>query len=196
MADFDSTDLQRLGDALAFAIEHHGDQTRKGKSVPYVSHLLQVAGLVLEHGGTVDQAVAGILHDTIEDCGVAADVLRERFGAQVARMVVDCSDLLEGDTPEDKSPWKVRKTRYVEHLRACGAATRLVAACDKAHNMGDLVADLRVLGSATLERFNTTPRELLWYHESVVEALGRDLPPALRGELDARLAELRRWITG
>ena len=42
---------KKLVAALEFALSAHGDQKRKGKDVPYVSHLLQVAGLVLEHGG-------------------------------------------------------------------------------------------------------------------------------------------------
>ena len=64
-------DRQRLVEAFTFAVEHHGAQVRKGTRIPYVSHLLQVAGLVFEHGGTVSQAVAGLLHDVVEDCGVS-----------------------------------------------------------------------------------------------------------------------------
>jgi (p)ppGpp synthase/HD superfamily hydrolase len=42
-------DPSRLAEALRFALEAHGEQTRKGTDIPYVSHLLQVSGLVLEH---------------------------------------------------------------------------------------------------------------------------------------------------
>ena len=62
----------RFVDALAFAMAAHGDQTRKGGDIPYVSHLLGVASLVLEAGGDEDMAIAGLLHDTIEDTATTA----------------------------------------------------------------------------------------------------------------------------
>ena len=70
----------RLVEAVEYAARMHGNQTRKQKPVPYTSHLLQVAGLVLENGGDADQAIAGLLHDTIEDCeSVTPKKLRKRF---------------------------------------------------------------------------------------------------------------------
>lgn len=38
----------------------HGGQMRKGSDVPYASHLLGVASLVLEAGGDEDMAIAGL----------------------------------------------------------------------------------------------------------------------------------------
>jgi len=59
----------RFRQALTFATELHADQPRKGTTVPYVSHLLAVAGLVLEAGGDEDVAIAALLHDAVEDQG-------------------------------------------------------------------------------------------------------------------------------
>ena len=56
---------KRFIDALEFAAEKHRQQNRKGTTVPYVSHLLSVAGLVLESGGDEDLAIAGLLHDAV-----------------------------------------------------------------------------------------------------------------------------------
>jgi (p)ppGpp synthase/HD superfamily hydrolase len=188
-------DQDRLSSALAFALEHHGDQTRKGKTVPYVAHLLQVAGLVFEHGGGMDEAVAGLLHDTVEDCEeVDIEAVRERFGAAVAAIVASCTDTLEGDTPEKKSPWKQRKLAYIEHLREAGQPARLVSACDKLHNLSDILSDLRLDGPVTLERFSAEPRQLLWYYEGVREATDPDLPDSLRSQLDHAIAEFRRHV--
>jgi (p)ppGpp synthase/HD superfamily hydrolase len=188
-------DQSRLSDALAFALEHHGDQTRKGKPVPYVAHLLQVAGLVFEHGGGIDEAVAGLLHDTVEDCEeVDEEAVRERFGSAVAAIVTSCTDTLEGDTPEKKAPWKERKLAYIEHLGEASGPARLVSACDKLHNLSDILADLRLEGPETLERFNAEPRELLWYYEGVREAAGPELPDSLRAALDHAIAEFREHV--
>ena len=99
-----SPDEKRLlADALAFALWAHGDQTRKGSNIPYASHLLQVAGLVLEHGGDVHQAVAGLLHDTVEDCdGVTPEIVEDRFGKDVAR-IVECAPIPCRETPRPRS---------------------------------------------------------------------------------------------
>jgi (p)ppGpp synthase/HD superfamily hydrolase len=181
--------------ALRFALAAHGAQRRKGKQVPYASHLVSVAGLVLEHGGDADQAIAGLLHDAIEDCdGVSEESLRASFGPEVARMVRALSDVLEGDSPSRKSAWVARKRRFVVRLRREDARVRLVAACDKLDNMRSLVADLHAEGPATLGRFRGTPAQLVWYFGAVRRALGSGLPAGLLRELDARLAELARLV--
>ena len=59
----------RFEHALVFAAQLHREQQRKGSSVPYVSHLLAVAAIVVEHGGDEDEAIAALLHDAIEDQG-------------------------------------------------------------------------------------------------------------------------------
>jgi len=183
-----------VGRALAFALEKHAGQTRRGRDVPYASHPVRVAGLVLEHGGDAAQVAMGLLHDVIEDCGVSDAELVERFGAEVAEAVRALSDVLEGDTPKQKAPWRERKTRFVARLPSIGARARLVAACDKLDNLSALVADLETEGLATLERFSGKPRQIRWYYEEVSRALGSDLPLRLRAELDDRLEMLRRFV--
>jgi len=185
---------QLLTDALSYALEAHGEQTRKGKRVPYVSHLLQVAGLALEHGGDIEVAAAALLHDSLEDCeGVTPEELQGRFGTRVASLVEQCSDLLPGDTPQQKSHWKDRKDRYVAHLAEAEYATRLIAACDKLHNLRDLGADLRLRGLSIFEDFTASAAQTLWFYEQVRERLG-DLPPALLAAFDDALDEIRAHI--
>jgi (p)ppGpp synthase/HD superfamily hydrolase len=188
-------DAARLGQALAFAAEHHGRQARKGTTVPYVSHLLHVAGLVLEYGGSVDQAIAALLHDLVEDSAAVSDaMIRDRFGARVAAIVTACTDTFEGDTPERKSPWKERKRAYLEHLAEADDAAVLVSACDKRHNLGALVGDLRRHGPSYMERFNSSPAEQLWFYEQFVDRVGERIPAQLAEELRALVAQLRQLI--
>jgi (p)ppGpp synthase/HD superfamily hydrolase len=188
-------DAAFVADALRFAFEKHAGQTRKGRpEVPYASHLLRVAGLVLEHGGDARQVAVALLHDVIEDCGVADAELVARFGREVAGAVRALSDVLEGDTPERKAPWRERKTRFVARVATLDARARLVAACDKLDNLSALVTDLETEGLATLERFTGKPRQIRWYYEEVGKALGRDLPERLRAELDDRLEKLAALV--
>jgi len=190
-------DRERLADAFRFALDVHAEQRRKASDVPYVSHLLQVAGLVLEHGGDATLAAAGLLHDSIEDCAdVDVATLRERFGSEVAGIVERCTDLLPGDRPDAKSSWSLRKQAYLARLREADARTRLVAVCDKLHNLRSLVFDLRTGGLETLARFNARPEQLRWYYESVRTWLCDGLPVRLVDELDDLLDGLREFVGG
>jgi (p)ppGpp synthase/HD superfamily hydrolase len=195
LAPMQPRERARLADAIRFALDAHGAQRRKGSDAPYSSHPLQVAGMVLEHGGDATQAAAGALHDVLEDCdGVERAELAARFGDEVLRIVESCTDLLPGDRPDAKSEWVLRKRAYLERLRRADARTRLVAACDKLHNLRSLVADLRVEGPATLERFSASPGQTRWYFETVRECLCDGLPPQLVDELDRLLALLRGFL--
>ena len=112
---------ERFDEALAYASRHHREQFRKGSRVPYMSHLMSVSALVLEHGGSEDQAIAALLHDAVEDApagqgpAVLAEI-RERFGAAVATIVEACSDGLDADGNRQGS-WPERKLPYVAGLR-------------------------------------------------------------------------------
>ena len=84
----------RLENALVFAAQLHREQWRKGSNVPYVSHLLAVSALVIEHGGDEDEAIAALLHDAIEDQGgpKTRDEILRRFGERVTGIVEGCTD--------------------------------------------------------------------------------------------------------
>ena len=56
-------------EAFVYAADKHAGQTRKASGVPYIGHLLSVAGLVIEADGTETQAIAALLHDAAEDQG-------------------------------------------------------------------------------------------------------------------------------
>jgi (p)ppGpp synthase/HD superfamily hydrolase len=178
--------------ALAFALRVHAGQTRKGRAVPYASHLFQVAGLVLEYGGDAEQVAAALLHDSAEDSVEATPrELAARFGASVAQIVADCTDTLQGDRPDRKSPWRERKTRHLAHLARVDARSALVAACDKLHNLRELLRDLRAEGTQTFARFNAGAADQLWYFEGVSAALASKLPAALAEELTGGVHALR-----
>lgn len=80
-----SASWPRLSPAIGYALSIHANQMRKGTNLPYISHLLAVSGLVLEHGGDEDLAIAGVLHDAIEDVGFDQEaVIRAHYGLRVA----------------------------------------------------------------------------------------------------------------
>ena len=109
---------ERLVDALGYAALVHVTQVRKGSEVPYLAHLLGVCSLVLEAGADEDVAVAGLLHDAVEDQGGAARAaeIEARFGLRVASIVADCTDA----DVVPKPPWRERKIAHLAHLETVG----------------------------------------------------------------------------
>jgi (p)ppGpp synthase/HD superfamily hydrolase len=179
---------RRFDQALVYASRLHAEQVRKGTPVPYVAHLLAVAGLELEHGATEDEAIAALLHDAVEDQGGLRTLaaIRRRFGPVVADIVEGCSDTAE----DPKPPWRQRKEAYLAHLQRASASVRLVSVADKLHNARSTVADLRVRGAVVWTRFRAGPEEQLWYYDALVATFLRLGPKPLAVELSRVVAEM------
>jgi len=180
---------RRLADAASFAVTIHARQTRKGSGVPYIAHLLGVASLVLDHGGDEEQAIAGLLHDAIEDAGIHQEaVITERFGPRVTGIVRACTD---ADTMP-KPPWRARKEAYIAHLASATPDALLVSACDKLHNARAICTDLRTHGLAVYDRFTGGQDGTLWYYRALATAFSHFLPGALAVDLDEAVGTMER----
>ena len=176
----------RFDEALAYASRIHRDQRRKGADIPYVSHLLGVAAIAIENGGTEDQAIAALLHDAVEDQGGAARLedIRTRFGAEVAQIVADCTD---SDT-HPKPPWRARKEAYLASLSHKPAASLEVSIADKTHNAGAIIADLHIHGEQVWTRFTGGRDGSLWYYRELSDAFA-ELAPGTASNRFARLVD-------
>jgi (p)ppGpp synthase/HD superfamily hydrolase len=183
----------RFERALVFATRKHAGQHRKGTTVPYVAHLLGVAGLVLEAGGDEDLAIAALLHDVVEDCGGAPMLqeIRRRFGKRVAHVVDGCTDT----DLDPKPPWLQRKKDYIAHLRTADADTRLVSAADKLHNVRSIVATYREIGGRVWERFHGKRDGTLWYYRTLLDEFQRKRSSPLIRELERAVIELEAVVT-
>jgi (p)ppGpp synthase/HD superfamily hydrolase len=177
-----------LADALALAIAGHARQERKGTGIPYVSHLMSVCALVLEHGGDEEQAIAALLHDLVEDCGAEqGSVVLARFGPRVHDMVQSATD----SVGEPRPPWRERKERYVAKLATLDPETALVVGSDKTHNVKAIVADVEAGGREEFERFAGGASGTVWYYTELARRLGPLLPPRLRADLTGAVDRLR-----
>ena len=166
----------RLASAMAYAALIHGTQKRKGTNIPYVSHLMSVSALVMEFGGDEDQAIAGMLHDALEDVGHEHEkIIRTNYGARVAEIVRACTDGEPGQK-RDETDWRERKENYLCHLAEVDEASLLVSACDKLHNARAIAADLRA-GRDVFSLFHAGRADTLWYYRSLVETFERRLGP-------------------
>jgi len=183
----------RFEQALVYAAQLHKSQQRKGSGTPYISHLIAVAAIVLEHGGGEDEAIAALLHDAIEDQGGAAtrEEIRRRFGDRVTEIVDGCTDA----ETIPKPPWRARKEAYIAHVAEADASTRLVSAADKLHNSRSILADYRQIGDVLWQRFTGRKDGTLWYYRSLVEAFkAHGLTPLVQ-ELERTVSELESQAT-
>lgn len=162
---------RRFLEALGFAAELHLNQRRKRTDIPYVSHILAVASIVMESGATEDEVIAALLHDAVEDQGgrPMLEQIRARFGETVAAIVEGCTDACI----EPKPAWKSRKEAYIAHLRdpRTSSSVRLVSTADKLHNARTILRDYRQLGEQLWSRFSGGREGTLWYYSSVADAL-------------------------
>jgi len=164
-------------DALQFAARKHRDQRRKDpEASPYINHPIALANILWREGGVHDPLVicAALLHDTIEDTATTEAELAGRFGAAVARIVMEVTD----DKALDK---ETRKRLQVEHAPHISAEAKLVKLADKIANLRD-IASSPPAGWPLARR-----REYFEWAKRVVDGL-RGVHPALERVFDEAYA--------
>lgn len=178
----------RFETALVYATQLHTNQVRKGSGIPYISHLLSVAALVLEDGGDEDEAIAALLHDAIEDQGGAKtrEEIRQGFGERVASIVDGCTD----SEILPKPPWKERKLNYLEKLRSAPPEVRRVSLADKLHNARSIVADWEREGEKVWQKFKGGKEGTLWFYRSLLEIYQQKNSNFLTQELTRLITQL------
>ena len=152
-------------------------QLRKGSKVPYISHLMAVSALVLEHGGSHEQAQAALLHDILEDTGLTYDELAARVGTTIADIVAHCT---HADSDDEKTPeaWKARKQLYLDRLRRDGRKSNgeladfvLVTLADKTHNIETTLREIEQGDYSETDyfaRFNAGREDQEWWYTSLL----------------------------
>jgi (p)ppGpp synthase/HD superfamily hydrolase len=183
--------VDRFAEALVYASEIHETQLRKGTDIPYVAHLLAVASLVLEDGGDEDEAIAGVLHDAIQDTAATYTDIEARFGEEVAAIVQGCSDT----DVLPKPPWRQRKEAYIAHLAHAPPEVVRVSLADKVHNARSVLFDYRLMGENLWTRFNPDADQI-WYYRSLVDVFRRVSGSPLVDEFDRVVGELERLRAG
>ena len=159
----DTIDRARINNAENFARKAHMGQTRKGTGMPFIIHPHKVANTVAIMGGSIAQIQAALLHDTVEDAGVALDEIENTFTTEVRDIVAALS--------EDKSlpTWKDRKMDYYEKISAPeNKAAVLVSLADKMDNLNDTYYEWCVKGEEVFEKFNAPKEEQSWFYRLLI----------------------------
>jgi (p)ppGpp synthase/HD superfamily hydrolase len=183
----------RFVDALGYAATVHAGQLRGGDGQPYIAHLLRVAGLVIQEGGSEEEAIAALLHDAVEDQGglERLEDIRKRYGHVVADIVDECTDSY-GDP---KPPWRRRKEDYIRSLDGVSAGGLLVSTADKLDNMRTIIRGFRIRGEQWA-RTGKSGEDVRWFYGTLAARFSALRPGPLADELARAVAQLERLIDG
>lgn len=149
--------VSKIESAISLAFHLHASQKRKASIVPgapYMSHLLEVCGMVMANGGDDTVCAAAVLHDALEDVG--GDARKQIFevcGAEVLALVEECTEIGTGNGGEFKAPWKERKEAYLAHLAQVSLGALLISVADKLQSLRELYRQVRVQGDQAYAAF-------------------------------------------
>ncbi len=208
-------EAEQVRQAYRFADSAHLGQMRKDGE-PYITHPISVTAQCAEWKLDAQALMAALLHDVMEDCGIAKHELIERFGAPVA-------DLVDGLTKLDKLQFNSREENQSESFRkmllamARDVRVILIKLADRTHNMrtmAEMSRDRQLrISTETLEIYapiahrlglNQTYRELQdlsfrflypWRHKILTKAVTkarsrrRDLLQKVLQEVEAAFAQ-------
>jgi (p)ppGpp synthase/HD superfamily hydrolase len=147
--------------ALRFAAEAHDGQFRKGTRIPYLIHPLRVAKILIDYDCANELAIAGLLHDTVEDTDATIDEIRTIFGDNVARLVEFATE------PAKLWPWEKRKQHTLHLLEAGDPDALCLSIADKLDNIRSLRHDLARIGDKAWQRFKRPREKQMWYYQSL-----------------------------
>ncbi|HBG59552.1 MAG TPA: (p)ppGpp synthetase [Anaerolineaceae bacterium] len=157
-AGYSVSDIEQIKKAYLLAEKAYAGQTR-ASGLPYVSHCVGVANILLDMEVHPNLVIAGLLHDILIDTNVTLDEIRTQFGDQVAKYVEDLTkitslpQLSRGDQhPEERVPisetegssstWKADTAAETlrKMLLAIGEDVHVVIVklADRLHNMRTL----------------------------------------------------------
>lgn len=179
--------------AMTLAGLGHEDHVRKGSDIPYLGHLLGVASIVIEAGGSEDQSASALLHDLLEDTPTTLEHLAESVGQPIADIVWGCTDTTyarkqvikveQKEWPKEQKDafwWEKRKRPYIEKIRAKTPddPSLLVSLADKTYNAENTVADLRKCSEAekhtVWEKFNVGYDYQRQWYRGLLEAFRKE----------------------
>lgn len=160
--------MNRIDEVICFAVEKHSGQTRKFSDIPYIFHPLEVAAIIATMTEDPDTIAAGILHDTVEDCGVDPREIRDRFGARVAALVQSETEDKRSERPPEET-WKERKEESLLMLAHTeDLDVKIMWLADKLSNLRSFNLAYQRLGDAMWNTLHQKdPAMQAWYYRTV-----------------------------
>lgn len=162
------TELQEnalLNAAIIYATQCHASQLRKGTSLPYIIHPLEVMHILLLMSADKALLAAGVLHDTVEDTDATLEDIEAQFGKDIAQLVASHTEM------HKELPWRQRKTQALAECAKANTREQMLVLADKLANVRAMTRNFAELGDKLWTRFNKGPKEQAWYYHGGVKAL-------------------------
>ena len=162
--------MYEFEDAAKFAADAHRGQKRKLNPIPYVVHPMEVAAIIATMTDDTDIITAGILHDTVEDCGVSPVTIAERFSWRVAKLVISETES-EPEGLSKADTWLERKKGSLEMLRkADDVGVKMLWLADKLANVRSFYRTYLEVGTHVWDGMHQhDPAVQEWYYRNVQE---------------------------
>lgn len=162
-------DLTELGEVFAFVNHAHRKNKRKS-GTPYISHLMDVASILIKENASSELIFAGLLHDVIEDTEFTQVDIQRRYGPTVGDYVNAVTEPVELRQGDDTENWKARKEYMIRSITRAMSEVKLLSCADKLANIREVMQDLEKDGESVWDRFNAPKDEQKWYYTSMLEA--------------------------
>lgn len=163
---------EKLNRALMFAAQAHNGQTRKTTTIPYILHPMEVAAIIASITEDQDVMIAGLLHDTIEDCDVDPAVIKREFGGRVSALVQSESEDKLSDRPPQET-WMQRKEEsllLLSHTK--DRDVKILWLADKLANMRSFYRGYLVKGDDVWQPLHQKdPKMQGWYYKTIAGLL-------------------------
>ena len=161
-----------LEEAILFATQEHQGQVRKMAGTPYILHPLEVAAIIATVTDDPEIMAAGVLHDTIEDCGTDPRLIREKFGPRVSALVQSETEDRLSDRPAAET-WMERKEESLLMLQMTkNIGVKILWLGDKLSNMRSFHREYMKNGDATFATLHQKdPKMHAWYYKTIAEYL-------------------------
>ena len=159
-----------VSEAIAFSTKAHDGMRRKKSKVPYVLHPMEVGTIIGTMTDKQEVIAAGVLHDVVEDAGIAIEEIGEKFGPRVMELVAaETENKREELPPEDT--WRIRKSESLEKLKSTDDIDVLMLWIgDKLSNIRAIYRDFLIEGNALWNKFHQSDiGEQAWYYRSIVK---------------------------
>ena len=174
--------MELVSEAITFAVKAHDGMRRKKSEVPYILHPMEAAVIVGTMTEDQNLIAAAVLHDVVEDGGVAIQEIEERFGKRVRELVSSETEDKRADLPP-AATWRIRKEESLQVLKNTeDIAVLMVWLGDKLANMRSLYRIFKAEGVQMWQSFNQKDESAqAWYYRSIAE-------------LTARLSDTSAWL--
>ena len=162
--------MDLVSEAIVFSTKAHDGMRRRKSDVPYIVHPMEVAAIVGTMTDNQEVIAAGMLHDVVEDAGIAMEEIGEKFGQRVMELVASETENKREELPPEET-WRIRKEESLEKLSTTNDIEVLMLwISDKLSNIRAIYRDFLVEGNAIWDKFHQSDRNVqAWYYRSVLK---------------------------